>query len=286
MKTFLINLDRNPERLERMSALLASMELPYQRIAAIDGAALTDAALSGASPALSRGEIGCLLSHRAAWQIIASGPDPYGAVLEDDIHMAPDLPGFLSGWDWIPDGADVVKLETSCDHVFVESTHRAIHAGHRLTRLQSTHPGTAAYIISSQAARTALERTAGIARPVDAALFELPDGAARGLVVYQADPALCIQDDFLRGAKTPGLRSTIQNERKAVRQQTRGRLVRIRNSIVGPLAKTSRMLAQRLGLGPRGLEWRTIPIRLDQPEPLANPPETHRIDRQSAFGAL
>jgi glycosyl transferase family 25 len=284
MKTFLINLDRNPERLHHMARLLLRAGLTYERIAAIDGKTLTDAETISASPALSRGEIGCLLSHRLAWRMIADGPDPYGAVLEDDIHLSPDLAKFLSGWNWIPGDADVVKLETSGNRVFVAHDHRAIHAGHRLIRLGSTHPGTAAYVISAGTARRMLERTASIARPVDAVLFELPDGEASGLVVYQVDPALCIQDDFLRGAKTPGLRSTIQDDRRAIRR-SRGRFRRIGNGLLAPVAALRRRLVQGLHLGPPGLDWRVIPMDAARPERREILPGTHHTAAQNAVDA-
>lgn len=73
MRSYLINLDRSPERLERMSALFADMEVDFIRVSAIDGKKLTqqeiDGWLSGSGNfyRLGPGEIGCFLSHRRCW---------------------------------------------------------------------------------------------------------------------------------------------------------------------------------------------------------------------------
>jgi glycosyl transferase family 25 len=260
MKTFLINLDRNPERLERMSALLARMELPYQRIAAIDGATLTDAALTGASPALSRGEVGCLLSHRAAWQIIAGGPDPYGAVLEDDIHMAPDLPGFLSGWDWIPDGADVVTLEAGRRSVAIAATGTIEHARRKVSPLASTHSGAATYIISAALARR-LSAAPVANRPADAVLFDPPVRGSRPFGVYQVHPALTVQDSFLPAARRDkALASNLESERRRTRRETTTFTARAVKGIARPLQNVSQKVVSLFAPAGRSQEWLTVPF--------------------------
>src|SRR4029079_18979781 len=97
MKAFLISLDRNPERLAHMRAVLAAASIPYERITAVDGRRLTPDDLAKASASLSPGEVGCVLSHRIAWQRIADGSDPFAVVLEDDFHASPAMAAFCSG---------------------------------------------------------------------------------------------------------------------------------------------------------------------------------------------
>ncbi|KAB7739702.1 hypothetical protein F2P47_11550 [Parvibaculum sedimenti] len=71
MLVLVVNLDRHKLRLERMNAQLAACGLSFERMRAVDGDNLSDAdAAAILSPAplinLSRPEIACLLSHRAA----------------------------------------------------------------------------------------------------------------------------------------------------------------------------------------------------------------------------
>jgi glycosyl transferase family 25 len=238
MRTFFINLDRNPERLAHMTSTLGAIGLKAERVAAIDGRKISPAENAGANPLLSAGEIGCLLSHQAVWRLIAEGVEPFAAVLEDDIHVSPDLTAFLRTAEWIPGDADVMKLETSRDRVAIDRQPACRHDGRLIQRLASTHPGTAGYVISARAARRLMSRKERMDRPVDALLFELPDGAARGLVVYQVNPALCIQDDFLPGSRNPVLASTIQQERRSLRRNSRSirdRIKRLAGSLVAPL---------------------------------------------------
>jgi hypothetical protein len=87
MRVHLINLDRSPERLATMRQALAERGVGFERLAAIDGRTLAAEALAR-HPDISAGEIGCLLSHRAAWKLIADGDDPFGTVLEDDVLLS------------------------------------------------------------------------------------------------------------------------------------------------------------------------------------------------------
>ena len=68
MKVYVLNLDRQPERLAHMRAQLS--DVPFERIAAIEGA--NDAP---SAKGLTRFELACLASHRAAWRQFLIGPD-------------------------------------------------------------------------------------------------------------------------------------------------------------------------------------------------------------------
>jgi glycosyl transferase family 25 len=258
MKVFVVNLDRDTERLAHMQALLGGMGIAYERIAAVDGRVLTAEVRAAASPELSPGEIGCLMSHRAAWERIAAGSERYALILEDDIFVAPILSMFADGDGWIPPDADVVKLETTRDHVHVDRNAGGTVGDRRLLRLRSTHPGSAAYVISAAAARDLLRRSAQLTRPVDAVLFELPDGEARGLIVYQVDPAVCIQNDFLPGRRDPQLASRISDERSAQRRVRKGLGYRIWREIRTPFQKLAQGIRQNARSG-GDTDWRIIP---------------------------
>ena len=97
---FVINLDRSPDRLAGICTLLIVAGMQMHRIAAIDGAVLTDAqrqrydepgALARMLHPLSPGEIACCLSHEAALAALVSSGAPHGLILEDDAEFATPL---------------------------------------------------------------------------------------------------------------------------------------------------------------------------------------------------
>jgi len=118
MKSYLINLDRSPERLERMAVVFASLGMEFARTPAVDGRLLSveerQRWLSDEETPfqLTAGEIGCFLSHRKCWEAAAAGSESHVAIFEDDVHLGKNAAEILSRTDWIPDDADVVKIET------------------------------------------------------------------------------------------------------------------------------------------------------------------------------
>ncbi len=104
MKIFVINLKRSPERRLLMEKQLGALGLSYEIVEAVDGKALGEAdidrycdkqALALHPQWLSRGAIGCALSHLKAYRAILDGGLPYGLVLEDDTVLDPALAAFL-----------------------------------------------------------------------------------------------------------------------------------------------------------------------------------------------
>ena len=113
---FLINLDRSFNRLGQMAVRFSELGVAFERVEAIDGETLGTDAISavrlhvrGLLP-LSASEVGCFLSHRKCWELIANGQQTHGCIFEDDILFSNRLSRFLSNSHWIPKDADVVKL--------------------------------------------------------------------------------------------------------------------------------------------------------------------------------
>ncbi|MGH8504868.1 MAG: glycosyltransferase family 25 protein [Stenotrophobium sp.] len=94
---YLINLDRSHDRLQRVDARLAELQLTYERIAAVDGRKLSqDEYLQLTSrnrrcykKILVPGEVGCYLSHVAALRRFMEGNAQFVLILEDDA-LLPD----------------------------------------------------------------------------------------------------------------------------------------------------------------------------------------------------
>lgn len=196
---YLINLDRSPDRLAQMQALLDALGVAFVRVPAIDGRMLTDAQCKAVRAPhkewlpLPASEIACFLSHRVCWQRIADGPAPYGCVFEDDMLLSPRLRDFLADPSWIPADADIVKIEESYSRVWLDTPLRQMRDGFRLGRLRSTHVRAGGYIVSRDAARRLLAMTERMALPVDLVLFDIAVGEAAKLAIYQLLPALSVQ---------------------------------------------------------------------------------------------
>ncbi len=206
LKTYVINLDRSKDRLAHMREALGRARVDFERMAAVDGAALTRDALesfqrerAAAKPeGWLPGEAGCFLSHLAAWQRIAAGTDPWAAILEDDIHVSPDLGRLLASSDWIPREADIVRLEANRPMRLAAGRTIAQVPGRIVYRALSGSPGSAAYVIARRTAAWLAESPPELHAGVDVFLFKPKvSRIARKLRRYQVVPALCIQDGVI-----------------------------------------------------------------------------------------
>lgn len=68
---------------------------------------------------LSKGEIGCLLSHVSLWKKAFDENIDYIAIFEDDIYLSKDAHFFLSKSDWINHNVDFIKIEKTIDSVLL-----------------------------------------------------------------------------------------------------------------------------------------------------------------------
>ena len=188
MKVYLINLDRDPERLAHMRKQLNGVA--FERISAVDGS--NDAPTT---KGLSRFELACLESHKLAWRQFLNGPEGHACFLEDDLHVWPSFAALTGSGSWIPSDAHSVKLDTYLQKVELGEKRVAIE-GRQIARLYSRHHSSAAYILTRAGAARYLELNASPALPADYALF--PNHPRRfGLRIYQLCPAIAIQDHLL-----------------------------------------------------------------------------------------
>jgi glycosyl transferase family 25 len=98
MKAHVINLPRSTDRREHVVTQMAQLGIPYEFVCAVEGRAMTaqertalvdEAAVAEHPHWLTPGQIGCALSHRAAYQQILESGDEVGFVVEDDIVLPP-----------------------------------------------------------------------------------------------------------------------------------------------------------------------------------------------------
>jgi len=98
LKTILINLDRNPERLKFMSKQLKEQGIEFERLQAIDGRSYVFSKVYDESLCIKKnghpmtnGEKGCALSHINAYEEFLNSNSDYLLVLEDDIELPLDF---------------------------------------------------------------------------------------------------------------------------------------------------------------------------------------------------
>ncbi len=199
MKAYYINLERAKERRQHMESQAARLGLDLVRIDAVDGLAMPSAdaekvcPVPGRTHKLSMVEIACFLSHREAWSLIATGDDTHAIILEDDLFLSPDFPYFANSANWIAEGYDVIKIETTARPMLLARPRLDAGLGRNLWRMASENRGSGGYVLSRKAARILLEETKTFADPVDYALFHPHSHVWKLLTFYQLVPALCVQ---------------------------------------------------------------------------------------------
>lgn len=216
MKCLLINLDRSPARLAHMTDEFSRVGVAFERVAAVDGLKCPE--IAGMSPHLSLSEIGCFLSHKACWQIIAQGEDAYGAIFEDDVILTETAGSLLADDGWVPSDAEIVKVETVFRKAVVAMKQISAGRGYTLHRLHGFHWGSAGYVISKLAARDLLEATRNNDIPIDHVIFNQTSATCSSKVIYQLSPALCTQTSYLL-EKTAKFPSEIEQTRHALLQE-------------------------------------------------------------------
>ena len=177
---FLINLARRPERLERVSGHLQSRGVAFERVDACDGQTADEAVLDqvatrrGPLGDVAKGHRACTVSHTWAWQRFLEGSATHALFLEDDITLALDTGDLLQDADWIPSGADLIKLEKynrGASRLLLGPSVGQTPSGRQLHPMRSRHGGGGAYMLSRKGAERALAERGRIAMPVDHFLF-------------------------------------------------------------------------------------------------------------------
>jgi glycosyl transferase family 25 len=215
----MINLNRRPDRLAAMTARAKELNLSFERVEAVDAAAMEPEALdqwfedNGPLGEIPRGDKACLLSHRLAWERFLATGDSHAVFLEDDVLLSGAAGELLRDDSWIPAYVAVVKLEhygPSGQRVLLSGL-RPVAPDFRIGRMLSRHTGAAAYILSRRVAEFLLCQSR-FALPVDHLLFN-PNNSSlfAALNPMQLVPAIARQEEFV------GEKSDIEGTRVALR---------------------------------------------------------------------
>lgn len=200
LHTWVINLDRDEERRQRITQQLAPTGLAWTRVPAVYGRALPEAQRQrlldaatyrrrhGMEPA--PGELGCYLSHLAVMRALLASPHQVALVLEDDVLLTPALQPVLRGLLDCPTHWDMVKL--SRVHSGTPRPVRELAPGHHLAVMLSRCTGSSAYLLNRRAAQAYLARMLPMTLPYD---HVFDQGWTFGLQVRMVTPTPCLHDE-------------------------------------------------------------------------------------------
>lgn len=202
IKSYVINLDKDVDRLQFFSENFSSLGLSFERISAVNGKEFPEADYQQFmklrprnNKTWLRGQMGCFLSHFKAWELIANGSENFCTVFEDDIHISPDLKHILDDTSWIPDNADIIRLETSTNRVRLGTKPVAVKHGRAAYKVMSTSWNAGGYILSRSAAKKLVAIPPVEHQPSDILLFNFAESSlANQFHILQFYPALCTQD--------------------------------------------------------------------------------------------
>jgi glycosyl transferase family 25 len=173
---YVINLERDAERLESVRGNLSALGLAFERVPAVIGKELTDwrgyvdmetYVWRNRQDEPRPGEVGCYLSHLKAMEIFLRTDAPWCMILEDDVEVLPACAEILRALaekdDW-----DLVKLFHF--HSGLPVRKRALGADHHLVSHLGRTTSSAAYVVNRHAAQTLLKAMLPISEQVDHAL--------------------------------------------------------------------------------------------------------------------
>lgn len=243
LSTYVLNLDRHPDRLARMAEQLDVQGIEWVRFPAVDASKLSDEVLDtlvaprGPIPRMPRGARACTAGHMAILRDFLAADADYALVLEDDAVLArtlgEDLGRLLTAGTF-----DILNLNRQtprgAEKRLVVRRRPALKVGGLAVHdLVGIHYGTAGYLISRGAAQVVLDLYPRPDTPIDHILFNPNVSKVFGRIrIQQLFPALVQPRE--------GLVSSIQNEPVAEARKLRRKLQR---------AWTEVAIAPRLLLG-------------------------------------
>lgn len=183
MKIYIINLERDVERKKHMQSLCEKYGLEYTFVKAVNGFELDNGQIESLTSIhdsikligreLSKGEVGCTLSHMKIYKDIIENTLEYALILEDDAVFDERLLDFLNKFEKPKIVWDVllVGYHNCCDH---KNFHLELGPvvlqfnNYKIAKNIDIACGTYAYLVSCTGALNLLEKNKQIVVPIDA----------------------------------------------------------------------------------------------------------------------
>ena len=218
MRKFVISLASATDRRKHIEAEFGKHNVNYEFFDALTPDIAKPYAerlsLNLASANLTPGELACMMSHVAIWEIIIKENLAYATIFEDDIYLGDDSETLLNSDDWVRPGWNIIKVEAFAKKAYLsKNTHDILQKKRHITELKGRNLGTAGYMLSLRGAQIYLDYISkNKLLPLDELMFD--DFLKLGTEpVYQMIPALCIQE-MLLNKNNSSLPSALIQDRK------------------------------------------------------------------------
>ena len=217
MRVFVINLARRRERMEFMRSQFHRLNVDFERVEAIDGAALPASEIERSVNRFRwhcvqgyrarNGEIGCALSHQSIYRRMIDENIATACIVEDDVTLSPkfaevagEVGGFLSS---AGDSPTVVLLSNSFQAVEDPSSGKC--QIYQVAR-ENSACGCA---LNVAAAKRLLE----INFPLKSTIDDWPRWRKRGGVsLYGTSPRVCLHEEYASAPSNPAFASDTIDE--------------------------------------------------------------------------
>ncbi|MFA5901327.1 MAG: glycosyltransferase family 25 protein [Hyphomicrobium sp.] len=173
MLSYVINLDRDKDRLAHMTAEANRIGLALERFTALDGCHLS-ADLRGQfygddgrlhEPAMTPGEVGCYASHLSVLKLVAGGKSEAALIFEDDVQMLDGLAPSIAAAMAVAPGWDIIRLSNATKSVALSVA--PLGGGRELVKYWTVPNSAGAYLISRAGAEKFLRAYERRTLPID-----------------------------------------------------------------------------------------------------------------------
>jgi glycosyl transferase, family 25 len=264
MDVYVINLDRQMDRLRWMERNLGEAEIAFRRVRAVDATRLKPNFVTRRTKdndhKLTRFDVAAIMSHRKAWRALLRSSAPHCVVFEDDIHIGHGFAALAAALDAGAATFDIVKLESVGERVLIDKGKGYNVGGRRLCPLRSAYMGAAGYVVNRKAAAALLQSTRSLAVPIDWYMFADNYLTSNRHTVLQTVPGIVAQEEHLRRLGGGELRSWRPPRLAGVdRKVKRAPLEKAVHEALRPLRQLAAALARyRRRLAEPGLSWGRI----------------------------
>lgn len=222
---YVISLTTETTRRKHIEQEFGKQNIPFEFFDAVTPSTIEEVARKfnitldrSAHAKLSDGEIGCVLSHIALWNLALENNLDYINIFEDDIHLGENAKALLEV-DYLPDNVDVLKLEANGKMIFKKPI--AVKCNRAIYPLTFKQSGTAGYTVTAKGAKYLLDQVKN--KPLEIAADSLIFEDFLNLKDYnimQLSPAICVQDFVInpepfKSSLTEGRYRVSQNQPKA-----------------------------------------------------------------------
>jgi len=180
---FVVNLQRDHEKKSHMISVAENLGVKFDYIDAVYGKDLSqgevdnvyDESLSQKvlGRGLSRGELGCALSHLSIYQKMVDEQVETALVLEDDVDISSEIHDVFNALQSFPEDWEVMLLgyysDTATERVSMSSLwgKSAVTSSHQAVRLVEVAFGTHGYLINLRGAKRMLNTLDKVVKPID-----------------------------------------------------------------------------------------------------------------------